>query len=277
MFGYISVNPHTLSAEEKQRSRAFYCGLCHQLKRRCGQAGRMTLSNDMTFLSLLLCALYEPPERPCTARCALHPLRAHPVVEQEAAGYAADINIVLAYHKCLDDAADEGGLRGRVGAAALKGAYRQARERRPRQCAEVERCLERLTVLEKQSCFDPDALARLSGQMLGACFLWREDVFSPWLRAMGEALGRFVYLMDAYEDYDGDLRRGRFNPLTALHAQADYEERMEEILTLEMAKCVQAFERLPILRDAGLLRNVLYSGVWGRYAQLQKKRKEAKA
>ena len=79
-----------------------------------------------------------------------------------------------------------------------------------------------------------------------------------------------------YEDYEEDEKHGRFNPLYALHAQEDYEERMQEILAMEMAQCVKAFDFLPLEQDEALLRNILYSGVWGKYAFLQSKRKETK-
>ena len=51
---------------------------------------------------------------------------------------------------------------------------------------------------------------------------------------------------------------------------------MADILNMEMAQCVEAFDYLPIEQDAALLRNILYSGVWSRYAYLQQKRKEKK-
>ncbi len=276
MFGYVSINPEALEEAEQKRFRAAYCGLCHALRERYGNAGRLTLSNDMTFLSLLLGALYEPEEQAAEERCALHPLRKHACVRHEATAYAADMNILLAYHKCLDDVADERSLRGKAGKAALEKAYAQVSARYPEQCRAVADSLASLSALERERSQELDALSRQSGRMLGACFVWKKDVFAPSLRAMGEALGRFVYLMDAYEDYDSDIRRGRFNPLRDMHGQADYEERMEEILTMEMAQCVKAFDYLPIEQDAGLIRNILYSGVWGKYAYLRRKRKEKK-
>ena len=273
MFGYISVNPTKLSEEEKKRYRAFYCGLCHTLGERYGSAGRATLSNDMTFLSLLLCALYEPTETVLKERCTLHPARPHTAVLHEGTDYAADMNILLAYHKCEDDAADEASLRGRVGRHALEKAYKQAVRNWPQQAETVAECLKGIAAAESRGSDDLDALARLSGRMLGECFAWREDAFAPYLRAMGSALGKFVYLMDAYEDYDHDLKHGQFNPLRSLHGQADYEERIEEILTMEMAACVRAYDDLPIVQDDALIRNILYSGVWGRYAAIQQKKK----
>ena len=277
MFGYVYINPQALTEAEKRRFRAFYCGLCRVLREAYGDVGRLTLSNDMTFLTLLLSALYEPDEQAYDERCALHPVKPHHAVTHACTRYAADMNILLAYYKCLDDAADEKSLRGKAGQAALKKAFMRVRADWPVQCQTVQESLAALTELEKAESTDLDALTRQSGRMLGACFLWRQDAFAPYLREMGDALGRFIYLMDAYEDYDADEKHHRFNPLHALHAQSDYEERMEEILTLEMSRCARAFECLPIQQDAGLIHNVLYSGVWGSYARLREKRKEKQA
>ena len=274
MFGYIQVNCHTLAETDKQRFRACYCGLCHALKRRFGNAGRLTLSNDMTFLALLLSSLYEPDETCYDERCVLHPIKKHQAVVSRATEYAADMNIVLAYFKCLDDVQDEGSLRGCVGERALRRAYRQVQVRYPKRCENIKRCLEKIAALEKENSDDIDAVANLSGQMFAETFVWREDVFSPHLRAIGAALGKFIYLMDAYEDYDDDIKRGRYNPLKEMHALEDYEARVQDILTMQMGKCVREMDYLPLEKDAQLLRNILYSGVWGKYALIQRKRKE---
>ena len=45
-----------------------------------------------------------------------------------------------------------------------------------------------------------------------------------------------------------------------------------DAMKMAVADSAEAFERLPILRDLELLRNILYSGLWSRYAQLQSKR-----
>ena len=63
MFGYVITNPEALPKERQQRFRAFYCGLCATLRRRHGLASSAALSYDMTFLAMLLNAVYEPGER----------------------------------------------------------------------------------------------------------------------------------------------------------------------------------------------------------------------
>lgn len=59
MFGYIIVNKPEMKFREFDVYRSYYCGLCKSLKERYGVRGQMTLSYDMTFLSLLLSSLYD--------------------------------------------------------------------------------------------------------------------------------------------------------------------------------------------------------------------------
>ena len=60
MYGYIVMNKPELKIREYERYRAYYCGLCKSLKSDAGMRGQISLSYDMTFLALLLSALYEP-------------------------------------------------------------------------------------------------------------------------------------------------------------------------------------------------------------------------
>ena len=107
MFGYIITNQNALPAERQQRFRSFYCGLCHVLRRRHGLTGTATLSYDLTFLALLLNALYEPGEQDGSERCVAHPAKRHPFVVSPVMDYVADMNVALAYHKCRDNWIDD--------------------------------------------------------------------------------------------------------------------------------------------------------------------------
>ncbi len=100
----------------------------------------------------------------------------------------------------------------------------------------------------------------------------REDpVWNPRLRAFGEALGRLVYMMDACVDLERDRRRGCYNPLLGGDREMDRDEQTE-MLKMLAGDCAAAFEALPIVQDADILRNVLYSGIWSQYALAEKKR-----
>ncbi len=274
MFGYISANLSALDKQAQTRYRAYYCGLCRALKDRHGQIGRMTLSNDLTFLYILLSSLYEPKETVSEAHCALHPVKRRTFLNNEFAAYAADMNLLLSYYKALDNKKDEHDPAQAAAEQLLRKRYRRVRRLYPEKCEVVGECIERIGVLEDQKSTDVDSLCNLSGRMLGEAFVCRDDHWSPILQEIGAGLGRFVYFMDAYEDFNGDKRAHRFNPLTALHEQPDYESLCQQTLTLLIADATEAFELLPLEKDVDILRNVLYSGVWARYARMHQKKKE---
>ena len=75
-------------------------------------------------------------------------------------------------------------------------------------------------------------------------------------------MGRFLYLLDAMEDLDRDKRRGNYNPLAAVMAEGATREDILDILVNQMASCAALIDRLPLVQDAELLKNILYTGVW---------------
>ena len=97
MFGYISVNKQELKFREFNRYRSYYCGLCSELKQRYGKAAQFALSYDMTFLIMLLSALYEEESLEGNVRCLAHPFERHPVRINRFTEYAADMNLLLSY------------------------------------------------------------------------------------------------------------------------------------------------------------------------------------
>lgn len=90
----------------------------------------------------------------------------------------------------------------------------------------------------------------------------------------GFYLGKFIYLMDAYEDLEEDHEKGTFNPLFEREGQKDFDAWCGQILTMMMTESARAFEVLPIVQDAELLRNIIYAGVWNRYEQVQLRRSQ---
>ena len=276
MFGYIVPPMEGLTEEQRKRYQAYYCGLCRTLEDRYGNIGRLTLSNDMTFLFLLLTSLYEPEGQAGTKRCVVHPIHPRAYVQNELAEYCADMNIALAYHKGLDDWQDDRSLLGQAQAKLLKKAYKRVEAQYPEKCEAIEACLSAIGTLEKEDSDLPDAAANLTARMLGMIFRCKEDQWADTMQEMGEALGRFIYLMDAYDDLEADVKHRRYNPLKGYAQQEDYEAFCKDSLALLIGEATEAFEMLPLVEDIEILRSILYAGVWTRYAQRQKKRKGEK-
>ena len=267
MFGYVIPNHTTLSPEARGRYRSAYCGLCRRIDALHGLRGRFTLSYDLTFLNLLLCSLYEG-ETECVqgcSRCTLHPIHG---VDWRASGptdYCADLSVALHYYNAADKWQDDHNLLGLGYEKLLERCQADAAQRWPRQCNAIRSCLARLAEYESAGSEDLDAVSGCFGELMAELFDYRQDHWSPELRSIGFSLGKFIYLLDAYDDLARDKRRDAYNPLKALSRQPGYEEEMREIFELLLAQCAQSFERLPCVEDVDLLRNILYSGVWLKY------------
>lgn len=275
MFGYIVANREEMSPEDLLRYRACYCGLCGSLKKRYGEAGRITLTYDMTFLVLVLSSLYEPPERQDSGRCLVHPVKPHLYWTNKFTEYAADMNIALAWHNCMDDWKDDRDVIKFGEAMLLKKEYAEIRTRYPRQCGAIAAGLEELAKIEAENRYDLDAAANCFGEMMAEVFVVEEDRWSAQLRRMSAALGRFIYMMDAYEDVEADAKRGRYNPLIPLHREDGFKQQCEDILRLFIGECAAEFEKLPLVEDVDIMRNILYSGVWTKFVMINAQKEKA--
>ena len=262
MFGYITVNASSLSKEDMERFRSCYCTLCHTLGSQYGAGARTLLSYDMTFLAMLLDSLYEDAQTACRHVCPVRPWKRTGAEASSAYEYAADMNIAYGYFKALDDAADDHSARAKLLAASLKGRYAAVRAKYPEKCARIEDCIRRLSEMEKNDETQLDPPANAMGELFGEVYGWRYDFWHDTLYALGAAIGRFIYICDAFEDRPKDVEKGRYNPLNAYADRPDYAVFVRRVLTMMISEGAQAFEMLPAVRDADILRNVLYSGVW---------------
>lgn len=292
MFGFVAADAGALSEGEKERYRAVYCGLCLALRDRYGQLSRACLTYDLTFFVLLCNSLHEPVETQGASHCVMHPAPAAPRPWARSAwtDYAADLSVALAYHKALDDVADDGDLKARAAERLLAGAYERARERIPEQCAEIEQAMAAIRAIEgsrrnsaaalsgdaETTCisplsadatdvalaFDPDAAANEFGRMLGRLFACNQGFWAETMEELGRGLGRFIYLMDAAVDFADDAASGSYNPFVALGSDA---EAVRATLALAAADAAIPYERLPLVQDAHLMDAILYSGVWAQF------------
>ena len=267
MFGYLVAASRVLEEEEQNRYKAVYCGLCRSLNRCFGLPARLTLNFDMTFLVLLLSSLYEPEEERGESTCLRHPIEAHPYVMSALSDYAAHMNVAMAYLKCLDDWKDDRRLTALAEAKTLRPSYEKVKEKYPRQCAAIEAALDKLGRLEDEGRSDPDAAAACFGAMMREVFVYKEDRWSEALRHMADALGRFLYLLDAAMDLEEDVSHGRYNPFRELAGQPDNEERFRDILRMHLGEAVFWFDVLPLVEDTGLMKNILCVGLWSAFNQ----------
>lgn len=280
MFGYVTICKPELKIREYERYRQYYCGLCEALKKQHSWLGQMTLTYDMTFLVMLLTSLYEPETDYSHCRCVVHPAKKHGILLNDITRYAADMNIVLAYYKYADDWMDEHSIMAMGGFHIFQGKYLKIREHYPKQCEAIGKYLRQLQKLEKAESADIDKVAGCFGRLMGILFQYREDCWSRRLKKMGFYLGKFIYIMDAYMDLQEDKKKHCYNPLVQMEqdctSREEFEDKSRELLTIMIAESCKEFEKLPLLQDAEILRNILYAGVWQKFDRYNREQENAK-
>lgn len=277
MFGYIVINKAEMKFKDFDMYQSYYCGLCKRLKDCYGRRGQMTLSYDMTFLIVLLTGLYEPETTIDTVNCIAHPFEKHTARTNEYSDYAASMNLILTYYKCKDDWNDDRKKKSYAVMQALKSKMKEINEQYPEKVSRVSANLQKLSILEMENEQNIDLMAGLFGEIMAELFAYRQDEWESSLRKIGFFLGKFVYLMDAYEDVENDIQNGNYNPFKKMFLEDEnFAETIRSLLTLMMAECSREFEKLPILLHTDILRNILYSGVWQKYVLVTEKRNHPK-
>lgn len=289
MFGYVIINQGEMKFKDYDIYHSYYCGLCRSLKEAGGKRSQLTLSYDMTFMVMLLTALYEqePVEKEC--RCIAHPVRKHLERKNEISEYCADMNIILTYYKCMDDWDDEKKKTSYLYGKLLKKEIKRLEPKYSHKMEVVSTKLSELRESEEKKDRNADQMAALFGEIMGELFLWKEDEWREPLYQLGFYLGKFIYLMDAYEDVAKDKKEGNYNPYLIFEEEADenkipawhpvygkpdFDDKCMYMLKMMMAECARAFEMLPIIWYEDILRNILYSGVWTKYSAIRKERTE---
>lgn len=274
MFGYVTVCEPELKVKDLKKYRAYYCGLCSTLKEDYGFMGQMTLTYDMTFAVILLSSLYETTTKHEEHRCKVHPAKRQHMLQNEITSYAAAMNVLLAYYHMEDDWQDDRKVSSLMTKSLIQGKAKKIIEKYPRQSEIIRKSLKELGECEHENSMDIDRAAGCFGRLMAELFVWKEDIWEKTLRKMGFYLGKFIYLMDAYEDLPEDRKKNSYNPLKELAKRPDYEAQMEQILRMMIAESTVRFEQLPCLVDVDILRNILYDGVWNHYNKIQMKKRE---
>jgi len=287
MFGYVTINKPELKIREFDMYRSYYCGLCQSLRKRHGLFGQLTLSYDMTFLAMLLNSLYEPSVKENDIRCIVHPINKQHVSQSVYTDYVADMNLLLSYYKCLDDWNDEKNILKLSLSKLLKT---NPSKQKPLQFDEkdlalpfidyskkakkIQAALLFLSEKEKAGVTDIDTMAGIFGDITSTIFTPHHDQWEPALSKMGFYLGKFIYIMDAYDDIESDVKKGCYNPFKDIFHEPDFDDQVISMLQLMMADCSNTFELLPIIDNVEILRNILYAGVWQNRALHNKERKK---
>ena len=271
MFGYVTPLSCELKVKHYDLYRAFYCGLCRTLAREYGPAARAALSYDCTFLAVI-CAGIDNFPAPQSRFCVFEPLQGKRrfVPDCEALRYAAAVNVLLAAAKLDDDVRDEHSVSARAATAMLHPAIKKARAAYPLVPVLLEESLARLHALEEENCADPDAACSIFGAMLGDLFRLCPGASSAQRASLGElgnALGRWIYLADAWDDREKDKKSGSYNPMNLSRTTRDDAA---FLLYAQLSAAQRAAEMIEFSHCRELIGNILTLGCQNKTERLLK-------
>ncbi len=264
LFGYIRILKDELRVREYNMFRSYYCGLCKTIKSEYGFASRMGLSYDVTFLALVLSSVNSEETEVLPERCIVSPFNKKPTAQKtDELSYAAAVNVMLGYLKLSDDWHDERSLKALLCMPLFWGAKRKAKKRHGELFNEIKMHLDKLSLLEKEKCSEIDRLANEFGLVLSSVFNNYPDgeqVEKRILSHMGYMLGRFIYILDAYEDREKDKKKKCFNPFL-LNKDNENADEIKESLMFTLSDVSNSYKLLNIKRNRPILDNIIYLGL----------------
>lgn len=249
--------------------RAVYCGLCKALGKAFGPFARLTLSYDFVAVALLHMAVVETNVTYRSFRCGLNPLKKRSLcLCPDGLDFAAACAMAMLYYKLKDDMQDERGLK-RIGTWLLLPLAKRGKRKAEKTYPEFVRIAGEIMTRQNKIEADPsagiDMAADPSASALGqiCALMSKEPDKSAALYDFGYMLGRWVYLIDAADDLQEDIRRKRFNPFAHLMQQSP-EERSAEItavLNLCVTETARRYENLELSKGSSILQNIVYLGL----------------
>jgi len=272
MFGYIRPLQGELKVRELERFKACYCGLCHALGKNYGFASRFILNYELVFLSMLLWgedeAVVIKHKRCVAAFCRGKKYCTGSTALDTCAGYS----IILTWLKLQDSIADETLIKSvpyRMLSLILRRAYKKAAKNHPEFEKQAKNGIIALTEYESQKTLSIDEAADKFANILKAAA--EDNMPDATRRPMRQLLyhtGRWIYIMDARDDYESDLKSGNYNPIAMLYKPEtdgkfpeEADLRLKTTLIHSNNLITSAFELLPYNPWSQIIENIIYLGM----------------
>lgn len=272
MFGYVRINKMDLTFSEFDVYKGYYCGLCKYLKQNHGEISRLSLNYDITFLILLLTSVYRPKSTITQEVCIANPIKKKARIVNEITEYAASMNVLLTYYKLEDNLHDDKGIKDILAYNIYKGKLKKAYEKYPEKADYIKNQLVVLQNLEESNSTDIDAVSNTFGNLMGEIFAYKNDKYEHDLRIIGFNIGKYIYMLDAYEDLDKDIKKGRYNPfIEYANKKEELRKRVDKLISISLGHLAQSIDNLHIKFNINIIENIIYSGVYLRYKNILNK------
>lgn len=268
MFGYIKPDYPYLYIKDETLYKALYCGMCRAIKKESGNLARLSLTYDIAFMSLLVHCIKGENIKVEKAHCISHPIKKIPVSSlDDTSLMLADVNVILARYKATDDYLDE--KKGSLKKLVTSKGYKLAKKRYPKIDEIVKTCYTTLIDLEKSNSDSIDIVCDCFATMLEkiSCEVLQE-FSTEYTRQLFYMVGKWIYLIDALDDYDKDIKKNNYNVFRSLYKRENYDKLIsnhyQEIVNNFGLIFSQISEVMPNIKfhfNQDLLQNIIYRGL----------------
>ena len=287
MFGYVIVDKPSLRIREYDYYRATYCGLCHTMGKCTGCLSRLTLSYDVTFFVLMREMLKETKVEFVKKRCMRHPIKKINTVQiNSQMEYAACVGAQLTFGKIVDNVNDEKGIKrfaARVCRALFSRMDMKSFDAIPSMADFITKNLEKISQIEEERVPSIDAPAEIFGDMMAGLLSYELEGNKKLIaEKIGKRIGRWVYIVDAFDDYDADRKSGSYNPFVELYEGKDFtDDDLISISKMLEAELSLAFSAVELLDDdddknrSEIVKNILCLGMPASVERICKKKNKS--
>ncbi|WP_446898345.1 DUF5685 family protein [Clostridium sp. LBM24168] len=272
MFGYVTPCISELKVKDYEKFKAYYCGLCRSIKHNLGNLPRIALNYDMTFLAILLDSMSNRKLTYEKKRCMIHPIKEKFMLKDNPAlKYASFCNITLSYYKLLDDIHDDNSIKDRFLYHTFKIYLNKLPEKFKSNVNYIKNSLYDLSQIENNNeCNSFDRVCHPFSDLIAFILSNYIPESNENLYWLGYNLGKWIYIIDAVDDLEKDMKNHKFNPLNICfnvrnisygEFYLEIKDRVDFILGTCASQCMDFFNKLPIVKNKELLYNILQYGL----------------
>ncbi len=268
MFGYLQIHKSELLVREYEAYKSVYCGLCKQMGKDYSFLARLSLSYDCTYYAMLLMSVHKSCNGFKDGRCTFNPLKKCKYAKDKSDCYskAAAFSVISAYYKLKDDIADSRFLK-KLLSYMLLPFFSRWNKRAKTKYPELEKIVSKMMDMQSEAEHDEnysvDKSAHPTAYMLASVFSFESDdeITKRVFYEFGYHLGRWIYLIDAADDIEKDIKHNNFNPFLNSDRELKYDkDYIASILNQSLARAYDAYNLIDIKDFKGILDNMILFG-----------------
>lgn len=264
MFGYVTINKPELKTKEYEAYKGVYCTLCKEMGKEYGLLSRFLLSYDGAFFVMYKLGLSNDEIAVSNSRCSFNPCKKCMKITCTNYIYklACAITVILAYFKLEDNLHDSNFLK-KIILYILYPYFsfikNKAKKKYPQIFDIVNKGMTEQFALENKDEISPDKSAHPTAEILSELFSFSETGDDKEnAKQFGYQLGRVVYFLDAFDDYEKDLKDNSFNPFKNCD---DIVEISTHTINMSIGALTETFKKQQFNNFSTIIENIIYDGL----------------